>query len=260
MLARLGTLLLLALATPLPSLTQATPASDLTAEKLVDQLVANAAQYHTNLPSLTASEAILSDHSVLGFKRHAEAQATFRALQNPTTPRLDESRQITVLNGKPVPPDQHPQLPFTLFGGFGRFQDMFFAPNRRPCFTFTLAPQASPTASIELRITPSPAIATMPECEAGLQGLTGVARIDPVSHQLTHLERTIPAEAASRSNHASFASVDSAPTQIGDQTFWLPTVVVGRMNSGKMKGQFTAHYTNYRRFTSTATILPINPE
>ena len=259
MLARLGTFLLLTLAAPLPSQSPATT-SELTAEKLVDQLVANAALYHTTLPSLTASEAIVSDHAFLGFNRHTEAQATFRALQSPTAARLDESRQITQLNGKPVPPDQHPHLPFTLFGGFGRFQDMFFTAKRRACFTFTLVPQTNPGSPLELHITPSPSIATMPECELGLQGLTGIARVDPASHQLTHLERTIPVDVAAKSNHASFASVDSAPTQVGDQSFWLPIVVIGRMDSGKAKGQFTAHYSNYRRFTSTATLLPTTPE
>jgi hypothetical protein len=212
------------------------------------------------LPSLTASESIVSDRSIFGFKHHVEAQATFRALQSPAAARLDESRQINLLNGKLVPPGQHPRLPFTLFGGFGRFQDMFFSAKRRACFTFTLIPKTTPASPLELQINPNPSMATMPECEAGLQGLTGIARVDPAYHQLTHLERTIPVVVAAEGNHASFASVDCAPTQVGDQTFWLPTVVIGRMDSGKAKGQFTAHYTNYRRFTSTAILLPAAPE
>ena len=237
---------------PIPS----QPVEDL--EELVDRLIAHANLYRATLPSLTADEDIVSDASYLGmFRKRVEAHATFRAIRKPDGGFLNESRQITILNGKPVPPGEHVNLPSTLFGGFGRFQDMFFTTQHRPCFNFVLAPNPIPGASLQIDITLSSAAAANPGCEPGLQGLTGIARIDPASGQLTHLERTIPAPVATRGNYAIYASVDSAPTKVGDETFWLPTLVIGDVQQGKIKGRFTAHYSNYHRYTATSTILPV---
>jgi hypothetical protein len=232
------------------------PPAQQSVEDLVDQLVANASVYRATLPSLTAEEDISSDLTILGiYTRHAEAHATFRAIRKSEDTALDESRQITLLNGKPVRPGEHVNLPTTLFGGFGRFQDMFFSPQHRPCFNFALAP---PTlrAPLQINITLNPDAATLRGCEPGLTGLTGIARIDAATGYLIHLERTIPAEVAAKGNHATFGSVDCAPTQVGDETFWLPTLVTGDVIQNKAKGRFTAHYSNYHRYIATSTILP----
>ena len=235
--------------------------SSLPVEDLVDQLVANASVYRATLPSLTADEDIVSDLAILGlYHKHAEAHATFRAIRKSQDSPLDESRQITILNGKPVQLGEHVNLPTLLFGGFGRFQDMFFTPLHRPCFNFVLA-SPTPRAPIQINITLSPAAATRPGCEPGLQGLTGIARIDPASGYLIHLERTIPPDIAAKGNHATFGAVDSGPTQVGDQIYWLPIIVTGDVtqNKGKARGRFTAHYSNYHRYTATSTILPVTP-
>jgi hypothetical protein len=240
---------------------QPQPTTSLPVEDLVDQLVANASVYRATLPSLSADEDIISDLTILGiYTKHAEAHATFRAIRKSEDTALDESRQITILNGKPVKPGEQVNLPTVLFGGFGRFQDMFFTPPHRPCFNFVLVPP-TPRAPIQINITLSTAAATRRGCELGLQGLTGIARIDPASGYLIHLERTIPPDIAAKFNHATFGAVDSGPTQVGDQIFWLPIIVTGDVaqNKGKAKGRFTAHYSNYHRYTATSTILPATP-
>jgi hypothetical protein len=251
---RLPLIALLSAATLCAQSRQPTP----TVEDLVDQLVANASVYRATLPSLTADEDIISELVILGvYTKRDEARATFRAIRKTEEVSLEESRQITTLNGKPVKPGEHVNLPTTLLGGFGRFQDMFFTPQHRPCFHFTLAP-ATLGAPLQLNITLSPGAATRPGCEPGLDGLTGIARIDPATGYLIHLERTLPADIAAKYNHATFGSVDSGPTQVGDQIFWLPIIVTGDFvqNKGKSKGRFTAHYSNYHRYTATSTILP----
>jgi hypothetical protein len=50
--------------------------------------------------------------------------------------------------------------------------------------------------------------------------------------------------------------VDLAPAKVGDDTFWLPTVVIGRANKGAIHAQFTAHYSNYHRYAASITLLP----
>jgi hypothetical protein len=261
MLSRLTLISLLSTATLCAQTRQPAPPKPITSqpvEDIVDQLVANASVYRNNLPSLTADEDIVSDLTILGiYHKHAEARATFRAIRKSDDSSLDESRQITILNGKPVKPDEHPTLPVVLYGGFGRFQDMFFSPQHRPCFNFVRAP-VTIAAPIQIDITLKPTAATIPGCESGLTGLTGIARIDPASGYLSHLERTIPPDIAVKFNHATFGSVDSGPTQLGDRVFWLPIIVTGDVieNKGKEKGRFTAYYSNYHRYTATSTILP----
>ncbi len=262
MLSRLTLIALLSAAALCAQTRQPTPSNkpitSQPVEDLVDQLVANASVYRNNLPSLTADEDIVSDLTIYGiYHKHAEAHATFRAIRKSDDSSLDESRQITILNGKPVRPYDNPTLPVVLFGGFGRFQDMFFSPQHRPCFNFVRAP-ATIAAPIQIDITLKPTAATIPGCEPGLTGLTGIARIDPASGYLTHLERTIPPDIAVKFNHATYGSVDSGPTQLGDRVFWLPIVITGDVieNKGKEKGRFTAYYSNYHRYTATSTILP----
>jgi hypothetical protein len=235
------------------------PVSQLPVSELIDHLVANANLYRATLPSLSADETIISDVSYFGiFRKHANATATFRAVRTSEGSALEESRQITILNGKPVAPGETVDLPTVLLGGFGRFQDMFFTRQHRPCFNFVLAP-TTPGEPLQIAIALKPTASTIPSCEPGLQGLTGIARIDPVTGQITHLERTIPVDVANKSNHAIFAAVDSAPTKVGDETFWLPTAITGNVQQDRMKGKFTARYSNYHRYTATTTILPATP-
>ncbi len=240
-------LLLLLSTASLPAQTQApTP--------LIDQLVANAEAYRITLPSLTASESIQSDASYLFFKHHADAKGTFRVTRSSPDAQLVEARQLTEVDGKPVTPDKHPTLPTTMFGGFGRFQEMFFTPAHRPCYTFTQLPQPGPQDTLQLLIAQAPD--PTPACAGTPRGVTGLALVDPATHQLRHLERTIPDDVAIPAHLAPFASVDLAPAKVGDQTYWLPTTVTGIIVNGKIHGKFVARYSDYHRYAGTVKILP----
>ena len=223
---------------------------------LLDRLVANAQQYRATLPSLTADEHISSEASFLIFKDHAEAQGTFRVIRASPGKPLEESRQIQIMNGNAIEPGKTAKLPVTLFGGFGSFQDMFFTPRHRLCFTFTLLPEPGPDDTLQIGIAGLEGTPTEPGCQQDREGLTGLVRVDRATGQLVHLERTIPENVAVKGNLAPFASVDCAPTKVGEETFWLPTVVVGRVQSGKIRGQFIAHYSNYHRYTASIKLLP----
>jgi hypothetical protein len=224
--------------------------------ELLDQLVANAAVYGATLPSLTADETIQSEASYRGlFKDKVEAKGTFRAIRGAPGEQLSESRQLITVNGKPVDPSKPPKLPFTLFGGFGRFQEMFFTPQHIHCFAFAQLSDPGPGGAIQLAISVPAELEHKPGCVDSLHGLTGLARVDPVSHQLTHLERTIP-DNGSDGHLAPFASVDCAPTKVGDETFWLPTVVIGGAPKHAIRAEFVAHYNNYHRYTASVTLLP----
>lgn len=232
------------------------PAQTAASPDLIDELVTKAALYNATLPSITASETIESEASYLIFKKKALAKGTFRVVRDPNGGPLKESRKITELDGKTIADGQPAHLPTTLFGGFGRFQEMFFTPAHRPCYTFTRLSEPGPGGTWQIAIATPPADSAPPGCASLPPGITGIARVDPTTHQLVHLERTVPEEAAAQRHLAPFASVDIAPEKIGDKTFWLPTLVVGTFNNGKEKGRFVAHYSDYHRFTGSVTLLP----
>jgi hypothetical protein len=223
---------------------------------ILNQLVANAAQYNATLPSLTADELIESEASYRGlFPDKAKATATLRAIRSAPGEPLKESRQLLTVNGKPVDPDKKVRLPYTLFGGFGRFQEMFFTPQHLRCYLFTLLPESGPGGTIQIAISSPPDLSAVEGCDPEREGLTGLVRVDPVSRQLVHLERTVPAD--DRHKHlAPFASVDCAPTRVGDETFWLPTTVSGGSPKTAIRSQFVAHYSNYHRYTASIKLLP----
>ena len=172
---------------------------------------------------------------------------------------LKETHEMTVYNGKPATADQRKGVTQSK-DAFVGLQGMFFSHSARPCYSFALAPQPTQDGLLELHIALSPEYASLPRCMSGLgdnTGLTGIARVDPATHQLTHLERTIPNQAGP---NAPFASTEYAPAKIGDKTFWLPTVNVTSGISNKAKVHITVHYSDYHQYAATSTILPATPE
>ena len=112
-------------------------------DELIDHLVANAQLYAQTLPSLAATEQIDSQGSYLIFHRHVKATAVFRVLHPPGA-QFEESRQITEADGKAVEPGRHVDLPSTLFGGFSRFQELFFTPRAPPLLPLYAAARTRP--------------------------------------------------------------------------------------------------------------------
>ena len=166
---------------------------------------------------------------------------------------LVESRQIIELNGKPVAPGHEVHLPVTFRGAFGDALEIFFAPSLRPCFDFLLSPTAGADGSQRIDFTAHPGSASDPACASTPPRVAGFVRIDPATRHIRHLERTVPDDFARQRHVAAFASIDYAPTPVGDESLWLPTEITARIGA---RAVFTARYTNYHRFTGSITILP----
>jgi hypothetical protein len=235
------------------------------ADLLVDQLVENYAALRAMLPSITAHQKVETHFSRGILWQNSTGEGTVRILRASSGEGLKETHEMTVLNGKPIAPDEQkaqaqlkkgPAQPSdALFG----VQDAFFSLRNRPCFSFTLASQPAKDGTIELHFAHSPEYASMPKCQPGLEGLTGIARIDPATHQLTHLEYATPTQVG---NTAPFASTDYAPAKIGDKTFWLPAVTAASyaVDNAKVHVHTTTHFSDYHQYTATSTILPATPE
>ncbi|HEY4380173.1 MAG TPA: hypothetical protein VGN01_07495 [Acidobacteriaceae bacterium] len=245
---------------PRPTVTQ--PQS-ITANSLVDQLVENAAVYRATLPSLAAREMIVSvdagSRLKLEGEHRAEAEAIMRVMRTTPDGPLEESRQITILDGKPVSVGQHVILPTGLKGGFGGMATVFFGPNRS-CFSFVLSPHPASDAPYKLSISVRPEAIDHPHCPTrAVSPMTATAFVAADTHQLTHLEWIFPAEVAAKYHRWAFASVDLAPVTLGSEIFWLPTSVIGR-GTGKNQNEWVSHYSDYRRYVSTSTVLPVGSD
>ena len=229
-------------------------------DRVIDQLVENAASFRATLPSITARETIMTGSSTGWLSKHrVRAEATMRVVRRTPGGPLEESRQITSVNGKPLAPGQHANLPNTLSGGFGGLADFFFSATDRDCFDYVLVPRKHPGGALELHLAFKPDATSRPDCPTEWRAVEAVALISADTHQLMHLERTVPAEDAALHNRWVFASIDLAPVQIGDKTFWLPTKVTGRSDRGKREQCGFSHYSDYHRFTASINILPASP-
>jgi hypothetical protein len=241
---------------PSPTAPPQPAASESAADALVDQLVKNYVALYATLPSITAHEKVETHASRGILWQNSTGEGTMRVLRAASGGGLKETHEMTVYNGKPNPPMENkgPSQPTDSFIGV---PEMFFSHSARPCFSFTLAPQPTKDGLLELHIALSPEYASLPKCRSGLEGLTGIVRVDPATHQVTHLERTIPNQVAPLS---FFASTDYAPAKIGDKTFWLPAATVSSVVVNKVKIHTVVHYSDYHQYTATSTILPATPE
>jgi hypothetical protein len=221
------------------------------ADEVVDWLVQNATALHAILPSITAHEVVHTDTSHGTLSKHSQAEGTVRVLRAANGSPLKETHQMTGRNGKPLASDDPKGAP-QLADAFTGAQDLFFSRRNRPCFTFTLAPRPTKDDPLELYIGVSPEYASSPGCPPGLQGLAGVALVDPATHQLTHLARAIPTEGDSP---ARVVSTDYSPASVGDKTYWLPELTLSSDVQGKTKVFTAVYYSDYHQYAATVTVL-----
>jgi hypothetical protein len=246
---------------PSASAQNQTASSNSAANLLVDQLVENDERNRATLPSLTARESILSkfDEIVVFGRSSDKAEATVRMVRKSPSEPLTQIRQYTALNGKPVKPGQHIVLPLDMIDSFSDIQSLFFSVQNRVCYSFTLGTHPTRDASLELSMTFNPDAATLPHCASLPKGRTGVARIDPTTHQLTRLEYTT-SKGAEPDHPSAFTSVDYAPVKLGDKTFWLPAVETAHVVIDKTPLKWVSHYSDYHQYASSVTILPAGSE
>jgi hypothetical protein len=240
-------------ASPAPlTFTQIRPAAiPSNADELVDRLVRNAAALDATLPSITAHEVVQTYASRRFHRQQTRSEGMVQVVRIASAGTLTETHQMTAHNGKPVASDDRAQTTQPS-DGFIAEQEMFFSPSTRPCFTFTLAPQPTQSDPLQLHIALSPEYASLAGCPSGLQGLTGIARVDPATHKLIHLERTIPTQAGSP---ISFVSTDYAPASVGDKTFWLPDLTISTGAQGKSSVYTAVYYSDYHQYAATVTVL-----
>jgi hypothetical protein len=240
----LGTALLLACAA-------ATPGQQGSAGTALEQdlqrlgVVAEALDH--SLPSLTCQENGLSERIVRGkVKQHVAFTASMRAERTPGGP-LHESFIVTTLNGKPWE-GKGVRFPYYTSGGFDSAM-VYFRPRNQACYHFSLA-----DGRIDFETAAD--ATTHPQCRN--DGLRGFALLD-ADDNVTHIERTVSADATRDFHLVPFAAIDFAPVELNGEVFRLSSHLVTEYPEDNSKGRFEATYTGCKLFSVSVKIGPPTP-
>ena len=219
---------------------------------LLPRLYAYASEYRAKLPSLSCDESITSQLVVDGkIKKETKIEATLRELRDDSkTDPFIEHHTFNAVDGHP--PKPHFKIPFLVQGGFANAVG-FSREDTAACFDYRLSSQGGGT-TLRLDMALKANSSSNPHCNDILEGFKKTVLVDADSGHITHVERTISAEAAKHANEVYFASIDYAPQKLGNDTFWLPARIYAHDPSGELR--MFAVYSNFHRYTGEMKILP----
>jgi hypothetical protein len=229
-------------------------------EEMLSQVEANADRYSATVPSFICNEHIVSQELHQGrLKRETTVDAVFTVTRSASQANaLEESREVKTVNGKPAA-DKKLTLPISFTGGFSNALTKFLSRDHRSCFDYAAdAATASPGGTAAFTFAAKAAVAKEPACASIQPGTTGKFVVDTASMQVTHIERTVPNPVGKDQAVVGTAAVDYAAVTFNGKTFWLPTTITAFTNETAETDsfRFTARYSGYHRFASTATIVP----
>jgi hypothetical protein len=232
---------------PQPSRGQQSGADGAALERELQRLGVEAEALDRSLPSLTCQESALSERIDRGkVKRHVAFTASMRAVRTPGGP-LHESFTLTTVNGKPYS-GKGMALPYYTAGGFDSAM-VYFMPAHRACYHYSLSEG-------RIGFETAPDAETLAQCRN--DGLHGFALID-TDGNVTHLERTVSAEATRDFHLVPFAAIDFAPVELNGHVFGLSSHLVSEYPEGDSKGRFEATYFDCKLFSVSVTIGPAAP-
>jgi hypothetical protein len=229
-------------------------------DHLLSQIEDNTDRYNATVPSFICNEHILSQEFHEGrLKRETSVDAVFTVTRSASQANaLEESREVKSINGKPAA-GKKLSLPISFSGGFSGALTKFLSRDHRSCFDYA-ADASTPSAegAAAFTFTAKADAAKEPACASIQPGTTGKFVVDTASMQVTHIERTVPNPVGKDQTVVGTAAVDYAAVAFNGKTFWLPTTITAFTDETAKTGsfRFTARYTGYHRFASTASIVP----
>lgn len=242
-------------------------------EEILDRLEHNLDEYNSTVPSFFCIEHVVS--SVFpGSLQKTITESVFRLKRVPQSNRtstLEESRTVRTVNGKPATSEEL-EGPVVLSGAFGGSLDIVSL-SQKSCMNYKLERirTTSHPAPYIIRFTtksrpPQPADCLLQE------SARGQAFIDPVSLQIKRLELTTPRHILSYDGDSDLGhapekgerklSIDFAPVQLGNRTFWMPISITSRIAAGAntfhpIIWSFDALYRDYHKIEVTTRIIPV---
>lgn len=264
----MNVLLLAALpAVAVPLLAQASGKPSL--DQILQRLQTNLNHYDRSVPSFFCDEHVISSqiaphqpdenavtNSVFRLKRTAGADGR---------EMLAESREIRTVNGKPAT-SQDMEGPAMLNGAFEGGLAVVSV-DQQVCMTYELEPisRKQPNKPYIVHFATRQDAPATGNCLLQEKS-KGKAWIDPASMQITHLEIDTPRHTISEGDAFGLRmmgrreiTVDYAPVELGGGTFWMPSSISMRVNSGgfhMIVWSYEATYRNYHKLEVTSRILP----
>jgi hypothetical protein len=194
-----------------------------------------------SLPSFTCIESGVSE---LYKKKKVKKRVRFTATLRDPGAGQHESFTLTEINGKPHSKPGY-SFPFFSEGGFSSAL-AYFLPARQPCYVYSLSP-----GRIEFDTIPD--AASHPPCRA--EGVHGFALLD-TDGNVTHVERSVPAQSTHDFNLTPFAAIDFALVELNGHPYRLSQHIVSELYEDNDTRRFEATYSGCKLFTASVTILP----
>src|ERR1035437_1319064 len=238
-------------------------------EEILQRLEANLNDYDTKVPSFFCDEHVVSNVYPGNRQQNTITDSVFRLKRVPQpdhTTSLEESRSVKTVNGKP-PTSEDLNGPTVLSGAFeGGLAVVSLS--QRSCMNYKLDRIRTdrPPASYVVRFSTIPNPSNPADCL--LQESTkGQAFIDPHTLQITHLELTTahhvifkgtkPGSEYEPLKGARIVTVDYAPVQLDNRSFWMPVTITSRVSAGAntfhpTTWSFKATYRNYHKLEVTS--------
>ena len=138
--------------------------------------------------------------------------------------RLLETFTLTTLNGKPHS-GGNPPFPFYTSGGFDAAM-VYFLPAHQACYRYSLS-----QGRIDFET--SPDFASHPQCRN--DAVHGFALMNATG-DVTHMERTVPAEVTHELHLVPFAAIDFAPVELKGQVYRLTQHLITEYPDGRFDG------------------------
>ncbi len=236
--------------------------------EILQRLEANLNHYDAGVPSLFCDEHVVSSRVEPGERdQNTITDSIFRlrrTFQADQTTTLVESREIKSVDGKSAA-SQDMDGPALLSGIFEGGLAVVSV-EQTSCMNYILQRinKKRPTEPYVVRF----ATVLTPQNTAGCflqEESKGRVVIDPASMQVKRLEITTPRHTLVEADHFRTRvvgkrelTVNYAPVPLGGQTFWMPTAITMRTESGSgfdtIVWSFRANYRNYHRMEVTLHI------
>jgi hypothetical protein len=177
-----------------------------------------------------------------------------------------EERRIESVDGVGSKAKSMPQGVFLVGGGYSSLLVMIFGSRGAANYAFSpaTADPGSPEGSFGIAFTTKNGKQKIKgkDGERSFQA-TGRAWFDPVSYEVIRLEQRILPQGDDPSGGLSIG-VEYRPVRIGESEFRLPvrvTATAHRVAAGQAeRGEYTAEYSDYRKYGSSSTIQYQNPD
>jgi hypothetical protein len=220
-------------------------------EAQVRRVIAYAQAYRENLPSLECDEAMLSQRVRNGkVKWEVKIKATLRESRDENEPGgFRDEYTFKSVDGRPA--KRHFKTPYFVYNVFANSLGIGASP-RPKCFDYRFS-TLDGGRTLQFNIDSKQGVQD-PSCNKIPDEYHKMMLIDTASNAVRHVERHISPQFADDNLEIPDVTIDYAPEQLGDETFWLPTRF--EANDLHQEGRMIANYSNCHRYIGIPTILP----